>query len=127
MFIIQISDHINFITFILICFNIDHVFFFCILYIFFFCLFLFFFFFCLFFFFYFFFFFSSRRRHTRCSRDWSSDVCSSDLRTSARPRPPRGRATRAASRSRSLPARTRDRSACPRPDAWRTRCAACRG
>src|SRR2546429_6736324 len=24
------------------------------------------------------FFFSSRRRHTRCSRDWSSDVCSSD-------------------------------------------------
>src|SRR2546429_1901341 len=27
-----------------------------------------------------FFFFSSRRRHTRCSRDWSSDVCSSDLR-----------------------------------------------
>src|SRR5256884_3047112 len=29
---------------------------------------------------YLFFFFSSRRRHTRCSRDWSSDVCSSDLR-----------------------------------------------
>src|SRR6266511_5368918 len=28
----------------------------------------------------FFFFFSSRRRHTRFSRDWSSDVCSSDLR-----------------------------------------------
>src|SRR2546429_4690854 len=27
------------------------------------------------------FFFSSRRRHTRCSRDWSSDVCSSDLVT----------------------------------------------
>src|SRR5215813_13124284 len=26
------------------------------------------------------FFFSSRRRHTRCGRDWSSDVCSSDLR-----------------------------------------------
>src|SRR5687768_18413116 len=47
-------------------------------------------FFCLFFFFssiirhtrcscYFFFFFASRRWHTRCSRDWSSDVCSSDL------------------------------------------------
>src|SRR2546422_5532835 len=36
----------------------------------------------------FFFFFSSKRRHTRCSRDWSSDVFSSDLiRTvgSARP------------------------------------------
>src|SRR5438105_15311720 len=26
------------------------------------------------------FFFSSRRRHTRSTRDWSSDVCSSDLR-----------------------------------------------
>ena len=26
-----------------------------------------------------FFFFSSRRRHTRLRRDWSSDVCSSDL------------------------------------------------
>src|SRR3989337_3102310 len=24
-------------------------------------------------------FFSSRRRHARCCRDWSSDVCSSDL------------------------------------------------
>src|SRR5690554_7438397 len=42
---------------------------------------------CLFFFFFLmyvcaffcFFFFSSRRRHTRCGRDWSSDVCSSDL------------------------------------------------
>src|SRR5215203_7006131 len=29
--------------------------------------------------FYCFFFFSSRRRHTRYWRDWSSDVCSSDL------------------------------------------------
>src|SRR6266511_4946426 len=28
---------------------------------------------------FFFFFFSSRRWHTRFSRDWSSDVCSSDL------------------------------------------------
>src|SRR5206468_7657650 len=27
----------------------------------------------------FYFFFSSRRRHTRSDRDWSSDVCSSDL------------------------------------------------
>src|SRR5439155_18221033 len=32
----------------------------------------------------FFFFFSSRRRHTRWPRDWSSDVCSSDL-SGARP------------------------------------------
>src|SRR2546421_11105191 len=30
-----------------------------------------------------FFFFSSRRRHTRSDRDWSSDVCSSDLERSA--------------------------------------------
>src|SRR5690606_40937790 len=30
------------------------------------------------------FFFSSRRRHTRFSRDWSSDVCSSDLSDGAR-------------------------------------------
>src|SRR2546428_11356932 len=30
---------------------------------------------------YLFFFFSSRRRHTRSDRDWSSDVCSSDLDT----------------------------------------------
>src|SRR2546430_6183407 len=29
-----------------------------------------------------FFFFSSRRRHTRFDCDWSSDVCSSDLRAS---------------------------------------------
>src|SRR5699024_12046904 len=28
-------------------------------------------------------FFSSRRRHTRSKRDWSSDVCSSDLKTDA--------------------------------------------
>src|ERR1041385_2292609 len=37
------------------------------------------------------FFFSSRRRHTSCSRDWSSDVCSSDLSTGFRwyaPEPP---------------------------------------
>src|SRR5207253_5955825 len=33
---------------------------------------------CLYLLFYFFF-FSSRRRHTRWPRDWSSDVCSSDL------------------------------------------------
>src|SRR5699024_11361442 len=30
------------------------------------------------------FFFSSRRRHTRSKRDWSSDVCSSDLEFSDR-------------------------------------------
>src|SRR3989454_95573 len=31
--------------------------------------------------FFYFFFFSSRRRHTRLQGDWSSDVCSSDLRS----------------------------------------------
>src|SRR5690242_21305727 len=31
------------------------------------------------------FFFSSRRRHTRLTCDWSSDVCSSDLRGPGRP------------------------------------------
>src|SRR2546422_139984 len=35
-----------------------------------------------------FFFFSSRRRHTRCSRDWSSDVCSSDLHPEVRAEAP---------------------------------------
>src|SRR2546428_9000255 len=30
-------------------------------------------------------FFSSRRRHTRSDRDWSSDVCSSDLHRGALP------------------------------------------
>src|SRR5437867_5992528 len=35
---------------------------------------------CISFDFFFFFFFSSRRRHTRSYGDWSSDVCSSDLR-----------------------------------------------
>src|SRR3712207_8291310 len=32
-----------------------------------------------------FFFFSSRRRHTRYWRDWSSDVCSSDLQNGGQP------------------------------------------
>src|SRR5215470_19854306 len=34
-----------------------------------------------------FFFFSSRRRHTICYRDWSSDVCSSDLVADGTKRP----------------------------------------
>src|SRR5688500_19187933 len=33
------------------------------------------------------FFFSSRRRHTRLQGDWSSDVCSSDLRAGVDERP----------------------------------------
>src|SRR2546422_8788650 len=47
---------------------------------------------------YFFFFFSSRRRHTRCSRDWSSDVCSSDLEPDLATRAPRTGAGQAAAR-----------------------------
>src|SRR2546430_16195780 len=35
-----------------------------------------------------FFFFSSRRRHTRFDCDWSSDVCSSDLRSTTSPNRP---------------------------------------
>src|SRR5437763_2406415 len=43
------------------------------------------------------FFFSSRRRHTRYIGDWSSDVCSSDLRNPLRSPPPkyRGRGKKA--------------------------------
>src|SRR6266508_1789646 len=37
------------------------------------------------------FFFSSRRRHTRWPRDWSSDVCSSDLELGELEGPRRGR------------------------------------
>src|SRR5437868_9362921 len=37
------------------------------------------------------FFFSSRRRHTRSKRDWSSDVCSSDLEEQRRHQRPDGR------------------------------------
>src|SRR5205814_4949219 len=44
------------------------------------------------------FFFSSRRRHTSCLSDWSSDVCSSDLR-------PRRRGPRARRRGRAGGAR----------------------
>src|SRR3712207_8072459 len=48
-----------------------------------------------------FFFFSSRRRHTRYWRDWSSDVCSSDLPAAAR------RCGAGAARARAASARTR--------------------
>src|SRR5262245_64117146 len=80
---------------------------------FFFFVFMFFFFFSfLFFFFLFFFFFSSRRRHTRCLSDWSSDVCSSDLTSSAARGPlrPSGRRPRAIGPA-ARPARRRARRA----------------
>src|SRR5690606_39983766 len=59
--------------------------------------------------------FSSRRRHTRFSRDWSSDVCSSDLPAApprraarrGRRRPPAVRSRRPAVRSRPRTPRTR--------------------
>src|SRR5207249_9408005 len=54
------------------------------------------------------FFFSSRRRHTRSKRDWSSDVCSSDL--------PRGRV-----RTNGWPSRYR--GAC-RDRRWQQDCSA---
>src|SRR5690606_40330012 len=53
------------------------------------------------------FFFSSRRRHTRFSRDWSSDVCSSDLRHTCRRQARRGRLLRP-------PSPARGRTALPR-------------
>src|SRR5690606_32139907 len=59
-----------------------------------------------------FFFFSSRIRHTRFSRDWSSDVCSSDLRRASATRAC-SFATRAAAFFRLLePFCLRDRSFC---------------
>src|SRR5205807_3379933 len=54
----------------------------------------------------FFIFLSSRRRHTRLQGDWSSDVCSSDLRPSAR-RPPSPSAPRGVARAAPTRARTR--------------------
>src|SRR3989440_2641961 len=63
-------------------------------------------------------FFSSRRRHTRSDRDWSSDVCSSDLHL------PQSRARRRGSRAsgRRLPSRRRCRwrglATRPRAGAW---------
>src|SRR5258707_7893450 len=48
---------------------------------------------------FFFFFFSSRRRHTRYWRDWSSDVCSSDLCTASARAPCRQRRSHRSSRA----------------------------
>src|SRR5256884_516747 len=54
------------------------------------------------------FFFLSRRRHTRCSRDWSSDVCSSDLTGPRGASPISSRARRGGRRGRSSPHPRRD-------------------
>src|SRR5947209_16502803 len=53
--------------------------------------------------FFFFFFFSSRRRHTRYWRDWSSDVCSSDLTGTPARRGLESKATARGGRSSQLP------------------------
>src|SRR5690606_41180701 len=61
------------------------------------------------------FFFSSRRRHTRFSRDWSSDVCSSDLS------PPRSRGDTGAGAA-ERPARQRRASPASARAEWASRC-----
>src|SRR5690625_7470651 len=48
-------------------------------------------------------FFSSRRRHTRWPRDWSSDVCSSDLKKSVHPLQSQNSHVSTPTRSSSLP------------------------
>src|SRR3712207_1942622 len=57
-------------------------------------------------------FFSSRRRHTRYWRDWSSDVCSSDL--AARPRPGQQRREEVGTLARPAPG-SRDLRGAPPP------------
>src|SRR5207245_5850426 len=52
------------------------------------------------------FFISSRRRHTRCYRDWSSDVCSSDLAPEATVKAKIVRFGRTEALSRPAPLRT---------------------
>src|SRR6266478_726011 len=71
-----------------------------------------------------FFFFSSRRRHTRFDCDWSSDVCSSDLRVAiarrTRRREPRGAPGWATGHGdRSPPRRPRRSGRVARPGLWR--------
>src|SRR5439155_3777754 len=64
-----------------------------------------------------FFFFSSRRRHTKWPRDWSSDVCSSDLVDRTADRDARYQGSRSASRSavRSTRAEPKRQMAADRP------------
>src|SRR5688572_32260268 len=77
-------------------------------------------------FFFFFFFFSSRRRHTRFDCDWSSDVCSSDLRSFSRsPRlvpsiPPSRPRDETPARTRKCCSRRRSKSRRPSAGDWTT-------
>src|SRR5258707_15544178 len=73
----------------------------------------------------FFFFFSSRRRHTRYWRDWSSDVCSSDLPVRPRSRVRRRPAARGLCRA-GLAAWKRPQTPA-RPAPGRGRTGGCRG
>src|SRR5690606_41187006 len=63
----------------------------------------------------FYFFFSSRRRHTRFSRDWSSDVCSSDLPRKLSNKPRKHQKRRLPSRSNQRAAKKKRPSA---PNFW---------
>src|SRR5256885_5548271 len=60
------------------------------------------------------FFFSSRRRHTRLQGDWSSDVCSSDLR-----RPPSASSASARAHRRSATSSSSSTTSPSRPTSWR--------
>src|SRR5205085_5753521 len=72
-----------------------------------------------------FFFFSSRRRHTRFDCDWSSDVCSSDLRQPARPpRQARARRRRLAATAAAALAPAAAPAAITRASSWETTAAA---
>src|SRR5699024_11609788 len=61
--------------------------------------------------------FSSRRRHTRSKRDWSSDVCSSDLpyatSSTVNPTPETGPPLFTTSKSDDTPSTTADLHPCP--------------
>src|SRR5699024_4237858 len=63
-----------------------------------------------------FFFFSSRRRHTRSKRDWSSDVCSSDLFPSISLKITFGRDTWSSNPSRRIFSIRIDKCNSPRPE-----------
>src|SRR4051812_49677276 len=74
---------------------------------------------------FFFFFFSSRRRHTRLTCDWSSDVCSSDLRPSSSPQGPAPTWSSRSAKTMSAPAPAESCSASSVSNAWLGAAAVC--
>src|ERR1035441_10376355 len=68
-----------------------------------------------------FFFFSSRRRHTRCLSDWSSDVCSSDLRSMASVIMGRSRMSRMPRGNGGPPSKSLPRATWSSPTNWMAR------